>query len=611
MMTAMASDRMTGVVQGTETGLRLRDLVRALAKGRLVVAVMSMLAVGACADDPDDELDDEPHDEPGFSYTDEPIRSLANTQDQPAPIDDRNELHAYVAQCEAVLGTIPEIRCDPADPAPGTTVTKIPVFVDGMLLGFGEDLSAREHELLAARAERGRYTCDFPSLGGDFPCSVGSTLVHHHDEDNPNVQWVALCRGVPWDNPNYDRFVDTGLIGSNSETGEMCFFFGHDGRDPEPDQAYQPYELPVLSSADPASTNLDPWLPPREMPGSCISCHPNNDPWILTPWLMPSYMGRILEQLEYPRQLPAGVDIDDVMAAREIQPTPKRLQLMLPNPLPAGRTSWTEEEIVNDRGLTVERQYRIVGSSYVSTEAEGTVQPRNDLRPASWGQGFRERIRLMPQSKSCSGCHAMGNEYWISLASDALGSQLPGAHRSDHLEQLLPEFHWMTPSRPYELAQVDADDFTVPAITECPIPKQVDDVPEVRLSCHPVEGHDGAVRITWEYVNDFGRVPGRDDVRFDVAFGAVAAVPPDLGSSATSEREGVLMDESAGVVVLRDLAPGESSSTYQLTLPFDQSQERLQIALQPKRFCFEEPDRRPFAYAPPYTVEVDVAAACR
>lgn len=562
----------------------LRSLI--CSHGRLALAATLVATTGAC------------------SSPDEPvILSLDNHQSQPAPVDDRNELHAYVAQCEAVLGELPEISCDPANPAPGTTVTKIPVFVDGMLLGFDEDLSDAERELLAERAQSEQYTCDFPSIGGDFACTVGSTLVHYQAPENPNVQWVALCRGVPWDNPGYDRFIGNGLIGANTQTGEMCFFFG---RNDEPEE---PYELPALSSEPAPSEALEPWLPPREMPGSCISCHPNNDPWILTPWLMPSYMGGILQRPEYPLELPDDVELEDVMAARFIQTTPASLQTMLPAPLPPGRTSWTEEEIVDDGGQVLRRQYRVVGSSYVSAEAEGTVGARTGIRPESWSVGFRERIRVKPQSESCSaGCHAMGSEYWTRLASDALGTKLAGAYRTDVMEGFAAGDHWMDPSQRFDLEQVDPAGFTIPAITECPIPAQVSDAPEVEVSCHPIEGHAGAVRITWAHDNDYGAVPGRDDVRFDVAFGGDAVLPASLGRSEASDREGVRMEEGRGVEVLRDVALIEGG--YEVTVPFERSDELLRVELQPKRFCFEEPDRRPFAYAPPLAIHVDVAAAC-
>src|SRR5262249_10913932 len=131
----------------------------------------------------------------------------ANLTNAPAPVDDGNDLSAYVKQCEAVLGKIPAISCDPAHPAPGTKVSKIPMFVNGRLLAFTGATSDEEQQLLAERRAANQYTCDFPSTGGQFECTVGSTLVEYQSPDNPNVQWVGLCRGVGHDNPGYDRFI--------------------------------------------------------------------------------------------------------------------------------------------------------------------------------------------------------------------------------------------------------------------------------------------------------------------------------------------------------------------------------------------------------------------
>lgn len=540
--------------------------------GTLATVVLAVLGPAACTHEP------------------EPSPWVESTHHQPAPVDDRGQLGAYVAQCEAVLGEVPEIRCDGADPAPGTTVHEIPVFVDGRLLGFDGEPSPEERALLEERERLGDYTCDFPSLGGDFPCAVGSTLVHAHDPESPHVQWVALCRGVPEDALGYDRFTDVGLIGHNTQTGETCFFFARDEGEPLD-------ELPPLVG-DPG-VELDPWQPPGEMPGSCISCHPNNDPWILTPWLMPGYMRDVLVQLGYDQRLPPGVALDDVMAARDLVTTPFALQRMLPEPLPPGRTAWTEEEIVDDQGDVLRRQYRIVGSSYVRAEAEGRVAPRMDHRPDSWSVGFRERIRLAPQDRSCSkGCHALGNEHWLALAGDALGRPLEGSHRTGYPEHVRPGLRWMPPGSQDD-ATVDADALTLAAITPCPIPRRVDDEPEVEVIGVP----GVAVQVTWVYANDFGQVPGRDDVRFDVAFGPADALALASGTSPTSEREGVRLDAAPGVVVLRDLAPMDDE--YQVTLPLTAAHGRMRIALQPKRFCFEEPEPRPFAYAPPRWLEVE------
>lgn len=535
-----------------------------------------------------------------------PMGAPVYLRDQPAPIDDGNDLAAYVAQCEAVLGPIPEISCDPANPAPGTHVTRIPVLVGGLPLGFGD--GHESDEVLARRREDGDQSCDFPSIGGDFPCTVGSTLVQYEDPANPNVQWVGLCRGVDHDNVGYDRFIGNGLIGANQQTGEMCFFFG---RNPDPDA---PYELPRLSSEVSSGADLEPWLPPREMPGSCLSCHPNNDPWVLTPWLQPNYMRQLLSNPAYPLQLPAGVEIDDLLSARYIRQTPPANSTMLPTPLPAGRTAWTEEEIFDESGALAIRQYRAVGSSYVANEAAGTVEPRTGTKPDSWSVNFRERLLLEPQESSCSvGCHAMANENFTRMAHDSLGSKYAAPYLSALMgADAVPGFNWMPPVfgpvEPWRQRFEAAQGPSIPAITECPIPKQLDGEPEVEIACDGGDG--GSVTVRWTYVNDFGEVAGRDDVRFDVAVAQAANGPDERGISRAAELEGVKMiDEGRDAIVLRDVAANDGSG-YEVVIPFIGAQGHWSIDLQPKRFCFEEPDRRPHAYAPPHHVDVDVLAAC-
>lgn len=495
----------------------------------------------------------------------------------PAPVDDEDQLSKYVAQCEAVLGPIPKISCDPAHPAPGTHVTRIPTFVNGYLLGFGGPLDS---DLLNRRAQTEDYTCDFPSIGGDFPCSVGSTLVQYQDEDNPNVQWVGLCRGAPGDHPNYDRFIGNGLIGANTVTGEMCFFFGVN-----PDVT-ETYELPALSGGE--GEDYTPWVPPTEMPGSCLSCHPNNDPWILTPWLQPSYMTQILTDPSYPLQLPRGVQLEDVMAARFIQQTSPLYKTMLPEPLPEGRTAWTEEEIFGEDGVLLRRQYRAVGSSYVANETAGTVKNRSGIRDPAWDIPFRERLLLHAPEDSCAqGCHATATAHFEPMAWDSVGEKFAAPYLTDTMHEGAVGWTWMPPGG--EAPEHFADP-TIPAITECPIPKQLH---EASATCE-----DGVVTVAWEYENDYGSVPGRDDIRFDVAW-TTDLDTKFLGRALKGSPEGVQM-ESETVGILRDIAPSDSAQ-YVVRVP---AELELRIELQPKRYCFEEPDRRPFAYAQPLTVEV-------
>jgi hypothetical protein len=528
----------------------------------------------------------------------------------PAPIDDENDLVAYVAQCESVLGPIPEISCDPARPAPGTRVTKIPVFVDGHLLAFGGEYADDDAELLSQRQESGEYTCDFPSLGGDFPCGVGSTLIQYANPENPNVQWMGLCRGVPGDTPSYDRFIGNGLIGANELTGEMCFFFGAN-----PDRS-KAYRLPRLASTAESAEALSPWLAPRDMPGSCLSCHPNNDPWIQTPWLQPEYMRRVLEDADFPLDLPSGVTLDDVLAARYIRQTPVAHKTLLPEALPPGRSSWTEEEIV-DGGRLLKRQYRAVGSSYVSNEAAGTVKARTGTLPASWSINFRDRLLLVEQSQACSrGCHAVANENFERLAKDSLRSAEGSKYYSNFADlSSLHESSWMPPfeSNDDAAARTYAGGVALlRAITECPIPKQLSEPPTVSVSCSKDQSDRAQVQVLWKYDNDFGKVPGRDDVRFDVSLAFEGAgVGVNLGVAA-NQVEGIRMDAGDNSRTIRDVAPElEDLGAYRLELAVPENAGAIVLALQPKRFCFEEPNRRPYAYAKPLNVTVDVRGACR
>jgi len=136
---------------------------------------------------------------------------------------------------------------------------------------------------------------------------------------------------------------------------------------------------------------------------------------------------------------------------------------------------------------------------------------------------------------------------------------------------------------------VEAETPSVAAITECPLPKP--------LTHAKLERLPGYVELAWTYTNDYGEVPGRDDIRFDVAF-SISRPMGNIGVSDTWDLEGVPMAPSDDVEVLRDVGPDSDGATYVVRLP----PEVTSVKLQPKRFCFEEPDRRPFAYAPPLSL---------
>jgi hypothetical protein len=102
-------------------------------------------------------------------------------------------------------------------------------------------------------------------------------------------------------------------------------------------------------------------------------------------------------------------------------------------------------------------------------------------------------------------------------------------------------------------------------------------------------------------------------VRFDVAAVAEEArTAAERGLGAGGRLEGArLADAPAdsdgdGSTVLRDLAAADGTS-YRFQVRTGPDGPRT-VLLQPKRYCFEEPWRRPFAYAPPRVIDV---SACR
>ncbi|MBV1858708.1 MAG: hypothetical protein KUG77_09880, partial [Nannocystaceae bacterium] len=81
-----------------------------------------------------------------------------------------------------------------------------------------------------------------------------------------------------------------------------------------------------------------------------------------------------------------------------------------------------------------------------------------------------------------------------------------------------------------------------------------------------------------------------------------------LGIAGSSTPEGVKMQSDAGdIKVLRNVAPEPGTAEYRMVVPFSDDMPLTHVDLQPKRFCFEEPDRRPFAYARPEAVAVEAS----
>ncbi len=118
-----------------------------------------------------------------------------------------------------------------------------------------------------------------------------------------------------------------------------------------------------------------------------------------------------------------------------------------------------------------------------------------------------------------------------------------------------------------------------------------------------------ALRVSWKYVNDYGGVPERDDVRFNVAMGrqaitASAGAPgagyPTMedarGAGYTPVRQGISVSPKARLIQnisyagharWTEPAPSRSPRLFELYLPAVCGQRYL-VRVLPKRFCFDQ-----------------------
>ena len=118
------------------------------------------------------------------------------------------------------------------------------------------------------------------------------------------------------------------------------------------------------------------------------------------------------------------------------------------------------------------------------------------------------------------------------------------------------------------------------------------------------------LRLRWKYLNNYGGVPERDDVRFNVAVRqqalTKAAAPPlvsDYPSTAEArDTEPAALDGPIGIsgsaTLIRNVsysghtrwtepAPSTSPRLFELLLPAACNQRHL-IRIVPKRFCFDQ-----------------------
>jgi len=575
-------------------------------------------------------------------------------------------------EARAVFGQIPMLSC--ADPSAHT----LHIQVNGNQVRLMPNPSKSGRKQFAHFNTRGEIVewtdsiarCDKPSLaGGVSECGTASRMVINKSKVSP-VTWVLLCRksmvefepiqvgrprtdfgkekdledpdsinnqryGDYWasDNPYYSLF---GLIGFNEITGETTFFDGlkkdwNSYRFDDP--VYPPggfgYRDNTFRAKEISKPEEDSFYT-NEHTIKCHTCHDNSNPWILSPhtnFEEVGYRNRTRRQIFSSAQF-------------------------------SGLQSYNSE-------------FRLIGSDYI-----------NQIDPMG-----QEGYKLLSSAQSftldpgCSQCHKlttqMSGRYFAFDSLGLVNQQPPPSHiyndpegtewflqweylknsRSRWATDIGKVHPWMplplvssgrfmdpAPSDLYtrapqalkvlqeqlelcaqpELHRPDQDVSSCnyqPLYTECPAPDL--NLDQVSLK---FEARGTTQRLTWQYQNDYGDVPDRDDVRFDVVLQQVPLTDP-AGKTASSVYPSVELPQTGslasllssangdGIARIHNVAPGnqpiytdpapsDRPRQYELKLPPLQCGYKYVASIKAKRFCFDtQPEKLSISQA---TVGLDV-----
>jgi hypothetical protein len=522
-----------------------------------------------------------------------------------------NPITRFGDEARSVFGPIPYGDCA----APGSRV--MPVEVDGNVVDLRRNPSKPNHPLefehrdasgTVVKWTEGIPRCDKPSLAGPVTfCGLNSRL---NRVVNGNVEWLFLCRKSnsslevgpdPYWLGSNPKFALFGAIGFNSTTGEIVFF---DGRKDKHEFDWSEPLIPPggASYSDTAGRAAAEDLYDPTFEVACFACHDNKNAYVVTPHAGQARVGYF-----------AGEDGPQAKAFSLGDYLPK-----LPR--------------------TENTPFRVIGSGYTARYSVDLSRAKTVRDPTS----------------NCTTCHtlttqvtgqrfaadAAGHEPWISnpswaqtlnLRKEKILRRLIARHRTDWaLRSGLGKIHpWMTPETGNDLSAqaplISEADWRKlsdclwdaggeecgyrPLYTPCPSPGlgpegdgfDATDFSAAVLSLPQSEtGADRILRLSWRYLNGYGNVAQRDDVRFNVAV-RQTAIPPDGRApdpadypgmnEATGESSGaarLITDASyLGGTKFVDPPPSTELRDYRIELPATCGQRYL-VRILPKRFCFDQ-----------------------
>jgi hypothetical protein len=531
-----------------------------------------------------------------------------------------NMITRFGDEARSVFGPIPYADCASDD------ARVIPLEVDGNIVDLRPNPDKPGHPLefehRDAAGDTVKWTanipkCDKPSLAGKLTyCGPNSRL---NRVVNGSVEWLFLCRkstdsleveSAPYWLRSNTEFALLGTIGFNSLTGEQVFFDGR--KDRKQFDWSQPFVPPGGSSYSDAAGRAaaeDLYDPTFQV--QCSSCHDNKNAYVINPHISVARVGYFSGE-------------DDERAAA----------FSLGDYLPS--TPRDEEAPLRVIGSGYTERYRVeIDRARTVRDPSGNCTTCHTLTTQLTGQRFA--------------ADAVAREPWIARPTwiQSVGLKFErrrfaavDAHRTDWARRSgAGKIHpWMVPGTGNDVsgqsAPISTEDWQAlsnclwragggecgyrPLYTQCAAPgagpKGDGHAPE-RLSAvvPPLpSGQDAGeriLRISWRYLNGYGNIPQRDDVRFDLVV-KETPLPADAGAPAASDypRAAEASDQAEGPVarfstsgsttIIRDASyrgherftdpiASTEPSEYRLDIPA-KCNRRYLVRLLPKRFCFDQ-----------------------
>lgn len=523
-------------------------------------------------------------------------------------------------EARSVFGPIPDADCSDG------RAKVLPIEVDGNVVDLkpspakaGNQLEF-EHRDAAGNVVKWTDTipkCDKPSLAGDLTyCGLNSRLSR---VVRGGVEWLFLCRKSldreltrdPYWQASNPNFALLGTIGFNSKTGEIVFFDGRKDRDSF--DWSKPFIAPGgRSYADApgrasAEALYDPTFKVR-----CYACHDNKKAVVINP---------------HAEQARVGYFAGTTNAAA--------IGFSLGDYLPEATYGHAAP-------------FRVIGSGYTS----------------KYSVELKSAKVVRDPTGNCTGCHTLTTQMtgrrfaadavaqlpWISTPTWGQALQLRdekirfanvAVHRTDWaLRSGAGKIHpWMVPGNGNQLdglsPQMNAADWRrlsdclwdaggpecgyAPLYTACPAPESGSQgdgskPTEATVAVLPLPagepGADRLVRVSWRYLNSYGNVPKRDDVRFNVAVKEVGIPPaggpptasdypsmdetkaksftPIYGEVGTSGSARLIQNVSyLGHARWTEPTASTGSREFKIDLP-GKCNQRYLVRILPKRFCFDQ-----------------------